>query len=116
MKKITLIIFVGLCIGIGLSLFRENGTYTYITLKNNSNKNIKSVKIIDDRNKNNQNIENIKNGESKKVKFHIAGGEAGYTLEVIFEDGTIITGGAGYIEKGYRITETIKSNKIESKY
>ena len=124
MKKIVkrvLLFIAGFCIVIGLYIatglhIARTTPGAYIILKNESNKNIKTMKLTDSRNINNQMIENIKNGQSARITFHVVGGEGGYTLEVTFDDNSTITGGGGYLGDGYEMTETIKSNKIESDF
>lgn len=111
--KIVLILFIGYFLGfVSILLIPRKTPFAYITLKNNSGKNIKFIKIIDESKQDIQLVENISNGETKALKFYVAG-EGSYTMEVTFYDNSTISGGA-YIETGYKITENIKSDKISA--
>ena len=114
--KIISILFIGFLFGvISILLIHNKAPFAYITLNNNSAKDIKFVKIINESKENIQLVEDIKVNNSKKLKFYVAG-ESGYSIEVMFKDGSTIYREEQYIETGYRITEKIKSDKIESDF
>mgnify|MGYP001282602677 CR=1 FL=1 len=53
----------------------------------------------------------MKPGEQVTFKW-TTDGEASYRLHITFEDGTEIYGGAGYIERGNVIKESVESNRL----
>ena len=114
--KIISILFIGFLFGvISMLLIHNQAPFAYIALNNNSDKDIKFVKIINESKENIHLIEDIQVNKSKKIKLYVAG-EAAYSMEVIFKDGSTISHEARYVETGYRITEKIKSDKIESEF
>ncbi len=58
-------------------------------------------------------VTNLKAAEKKKIKVWTPS-EGSYRLIVTFADKRQLAGGAGYIEPGYKMTESIKYDKIES--
>lgn len=58
--------------------------------------------------------QNLKSGETVVFKW-ITEGEASYRLNVHFEDGTQVVGGAGYISRGDMIKEAIGAKSIMSR-
>ena len=60
-------------------------------------------------------VTNIEPGDSRKVYFY-APGETSYQIRVAFTDGRTITGGAGYVEGGYGVTEVISDATIKSDF
>ncbi len=54
-------------------------------------------------------------GESHTVRFVLAG-EGSYQVNATLANGTILRGGAGYVEAGYSARETLLPNKVESKF
>lgn len=58
--------------------------------------------------------QNLKPGETVVFKW-ITEGEASYRLNVYFEDGTQLVGGAGYISRGNMIKESIGAKSIMSR-
>ena len=59
-------------------------------------------------------IERLAPGETKSVRFS-PGGETSYRLRVRFADGSELTGGGGYAEAGYELTETVTESSIETR-
>lgn len=53
--------------------------------------------------------------DSQKVRFVLAG-EGSYQIHATLANGTVLHGGAGYVEAGYSARETLLPNKVESKY
>lgn len=53
-------------------------------------------------------------GEKHKIILSDITGEGAYFTQVTFEDGEQIEGGAGYVEGGYRVIETIGETEITS--
>ena len=60
-------------------------------------------------------VTNIGPGDSRKVYFY-APGESSYQIQVAFVDGRTITGGGGYVEAGYKVTEIITDAAIKSDF
>lgn len=60
-------------------------------------------------------VTNIDPGDSRKVCFY-SPGESSYKIQVAFADGHTISGGAGYVEAGYGITEVISDVTIKSDF
>ncbi len=58
--------------------------------------------------------QNLNRGETFVYKW-ITEGEASYRLNVYFEDGTQVVGGAGYISRGDMIKEAIGAKSIMSR-
>lgn len=58
--------------------------------------------------------QNLQSGETVVFKW-ITEGEASYRLNVYFEDGTQVIGGAGYISRGEKIKETVGLKSIMSR-
>jgi hypothetical protein len=57
--------------------------------------------------------ENMKSGQTIYFKWATQG-EASYRLHVTFEDGTEVHGGAGYLERGDVIKETVEAERVKS--
>lgn len=57
--------------------------------------------------------QSLSNGETTTLRFDVAG-EASYTLEAVLANRTRVTGGAGYVEPGYRTQEEILPKSIRS--
>lgn len=57
--------------------------------------------------------ENLKPGQVMTFKWATQG-EASYRLHVAFEDGTEVHGGAGYLERGDVIRETVEAKRVMS--
>ncbi len=57
--------------------------------------------------------ENLKRGSSALIDVPISG-ESSYLLKIEFADGHVLEGGAGYVESGYRATETVTDDRIDS--
>ena len=57
--------------------------------------------------------ENLKPGQKTTFKWTTEG-EGDYRLHVIFDDGTGVHGGAGYIERGDVIKETVEAERLMS--
>lgn len=57
--------------------------------------------------------ENMKPGQKTTFKWTTEG-EGSYRLHVIFEDGTEVHGGAGYIERGSVIKEAVEAGRVMS--
>jgi len=82
-----------------------------ITLKNRSGKHIKYLALIHERGTNE--MANIADHANANISFH-SPGENSYTVTATFEDGQTLKSNGEYIEGGYRITEIIHSDKIET--
>lgn len=60
-------------------------------------------------------VTNIEPGGSRKVHFY-APGESSYKIQVAFADGHTVSGGAGYVEAGYSVTEVITDATIKTNF
>jgi hypothetical protein len=58
-------------------------------------------------------ISNLAAGKQRQIRMW-APAESSYKAVVTFADGKQIVGGFGYIEPGYKTTESIESDKIKS--
>ncbi|MFC1806878.1 hypothetical protein ACFL0T_00720 [Candidatus Omnitrophota bacterium] len=83
-----------------------------IEVKNVSNKDIESFQLIGV-DKTTRDFNGVDRGETKDVQIQVAG-EWSYKLKVLFSDGTVIEGGAGYVESKYRVREIVSDAGIKS--
>ncbi len=56
----------------------------------------------------------IESNASHRFEFAVCG-EAGYRLQVTFADGREITSGGAYVEGGYRISERVSRERIDTR-
>jgi hypothetical protein len=56
----------------------------------------------------------IASNESRRFAFPVCG-EGGYRLRVTFSDGREITSGGAYVEGGYRISERVSRERIDTR-
>lgn len=56
----------------------------------------------------------IESGKENKILLREITGEGAYSTQATFEDGEQLKGGAGYVEGGYRVVETIEKTEIIS--
>lgn len=84
-----------------------------VVLKNRSGRNIKLLELKYGRGK--KEIRNLADNENANISFN-SPGESSYSLNVIFEDGCTLKSGGTYIEGGYKITEVIHRDRIETKF
>lgn len=120
MKKIILLISFVLVFVAGLftaTVFHTGSPIVTIDLTNNSTQKIQTIDI------------NHEIGKHGKVRYQITGlepkqtrtlrvyapAESSYEVVVTFADNSRVVGGQGYVEAGYRVSETIGHQKIESK-
>lgn len=54
----------------------------------------------------------VGNGEQKVVPVHVSG-EGLYSIVVTLANGNHLAGGGGYVEPGYRVTETVRHDAVE---
>ena len=83
---------------------------------NNSGKEIKVVEIIHEAARFGQirhSISNLAPGMERQIRIW-APAESSYKVVVTVADQKELTGGEGYIEPGYKITEIIEADKIRS--
>ena len=95
------------------AIFHLGSPIVTVQLKNASAKNIASVTLEHEHGS--LSVTNIEPGDSRKVHFY-APGETSYQIRVAFADGHTITGGAGYVEAGYGVTEVITDATIKSDF
>lgn len=116
-KIVLLIIFIAAFVsGIVLSSVMHLGCpMVSINLINESGKDIPIVDIFHETKygETHLHVTNLKTGEKRKMKVWTPS-EGSYRLIVTFADKRQLASGAGYIEPGYKMTESIKYDKIES--
>ena len=95
------------------AIFHLGSPIVTVQLQNASAQNIASVHIEHEHGS--LTVTNIKPSDSRKVHFY-SPGESSYKIRVTFADGHTISGGAGYVEAGYRITEAISDATIKSDF
>ena len=111
MKRTLAIILVVSLIGVGSLVLLWPRPPVTVTITNQSNRPIASIRIEHERGL--EFLEYIGRRESKTVQFE-AQGETSYKLLVRFVDGTEVSGGGGYAEPGYRFSETILESGINT--
>ena len=88
-----------------------------IDFTNNSSKKIQSVEITHEigmDGKVRHQINGLEPKETRTLRVY-APAESSYEVIATFADNSRVVGGAGYVEAGYRVKESIGSQKIESK-
>ena len=116
-KRIILLLII--CFQLIISCNEKNTTCenlakgdVCVIIKNRSGKMIESLELEHERGF--KRIININDDENVNISFN-SPGENSYTLTATFEDGTKIKSTGAYIEGGYKMTEIIHSDKIETK-
>ena len=117
-RKIVLLIIVIAAFVSGIafaSVMHFGCPMVSINLINESGKNITIVDIFHETKYGETHLHatNLKAGGKKKIKVWTPS-KGSYRLIVTFADKRQLAGGAGYIEPGYKMTESIKYDKIES--
>jgi hypothetical protein len=88
----------------------------YYEFINKSGKEITKIDIIHETGRFGEirhSISNLAVGEERQIRMW-APAESSYKVVVTFGDQKQVTGGEGYIEPGYKITEIIEGDKIDS--
>lgn len=96
-----------------------NSRSIYITIVNNSDQQVASIKFTDDSSGNIQLVENLLPGKTKKIEYYTCSdthSEADYVPKVLFMDGSTLSGDSRYVEPGYQLTETITNKEIKVDY
>jgi hypothetical protein len=94
-------------------MLRPYEPFGVVAVKNASGKEIQSLEIKHPHGS--VAINGLSPGQQRTLAFYVPG-EGSYTIKAFFPDGTMVSGGVGYIESGYHGTDTIFSDRIESKY
>lgn len=84
-----------------------------VQLKNVSDQKIKAVQLEHEHGS--LTAATIGPGDSRLVRFY-SPAESSYSIKVVFADGRTLSGGGGYVEAGYKITEVISDDKIKTNY
>ena len=116
LKVVALVALVLISFGAGVitaAIFHVGSPIVTVQLQNASAQKIASVHLEHEHGS--LSATNIESGGSRKVRFY-APGESSYQIQVTFSDGHTITGGAGYVEAGYGVTEVITDATIKSDY
>jgi len=58
---------------------------------------------------------NLAIGATRTAHFYVPG-KSSYIINLAFADGQSLKGGAGYVEAGYLITETIAESEVKTEY
>ena len=108
------LVLVSFCAGVVTgAIFHPGLPIVSVRLQNAANQAIASVQLEHEHGS--LTVASIAPGDSRKVYFH-APGESSYRIRVVFADGHPVAGGAGYVEPGYSVTETISETEIKSDY
>lgn len=114
LKIVALAVLVLGSFGAGVitaAIFHLGSPIVTVQLQNASAQKIASVRL--DHEHGSLSVTNIEPGDTRKVRFY-SPGESSYKILVAFADGHTISGGAGYVEAGYGITEVISDATIKS--
>jgi hypothetical protein len=89
-----------------------------IDFTNNSTQKIQSIDVNHEIGKHGKVLYQITGLEPKETRTlrMYAPAESSYGVVVTFADNSRVVGGAGYVEAGYKVRESIGPQKIESKY
>lgn len=82
-----------------------------VKLHNTSDKEIASLQLVHEHGL--VEVKNLEADGARTLHFY-SPAESSYELKVVFTDGRSIEGGAGYVEAGYTVTETISESEIKS--
>jgi len=55
----------------------------------------------------------LNTGDRRRVHYSLCG-EGGYVIDVRFADGRRVRSGGGYVERGYRTTDVVHRDRIDS--
>lgn len=89
------------------------GDAVKVHVSNASNLDISTIEIAHDDGTITSNT--LESGGSKVIPLHV-NGESSYSIVVTFDNGKVVSGGGGYVEPGYRVSETITEEKIQHKF
>lgn len=110
-------VLLGIILALGLGFIAANffwqRSVTEVTIRNDSGQEIRDLRLILSKGSVFQ-VDNLKAGDKKKLRFFVQG-ENGFHLIVRFRDAREIAG-EGYLESGYRVTESIREAGIRSEY
>lgn len=120
MKKIILLISFVVVFAAGAftaTVLHIGSPIVTIDFTNNSNKKIQSIDInheIGRHGKVHYQITDLEPKQTRTLRVY-APAESSYEVVATFADNSRVVGGQGYVEAGYRVSETIGLLKIESK-
>jgi len=101
-----------------LACKNENNVCKYINRKEVCikliNKSGQDIKLLTVNNGMKKSISNLKDNEEGYISIY-SPGESSYKITVIFENGDVIESKGNYVEGGYRMTEIIRQDRIETK-
>ena len=110
--KITIFV-AGLLLGFSIWIYDEvmsyHGPYVKVDVENLSGAVLKRIEI-----KSGKTVtytENVEASDTQHFMFYLAG-EGGYTVKAIYENGSFIECGSGYIESGYELKDIIYPDHI----
>lgn len=121
MKKFILLISFVVVFAAGAftaTVFHTGSPIVTIDFFNNSNQKIQSIDInheIGRHGKVHYQITGLEPNETRTLRVY-APAESSYEVTATFADNSRVVGGAGYVEAGYRVRESIGPQKIESKF
>ena len=103
--------FGGCAVVIFSFLIPRNDPYVQLSVKNDAENPIQKVRV--DSGGDVYLIENVPVGSFKSLKLYSAG-ESTFKVTVTFANGKTLQGGSEYVESGYKVTEHVTNEKIES--
>ena len=84
-----------------------------VRLHNASGKGIASLRLVHEHGL--VEFANLAIDATRSVHFYVPG-KSSYMITLVFADGQSLKGGAGYVEAGYLITETIAESEVKTEY
>lgn len=108
------LVFISFATGVFVaSVLHLGSPIVTVKLHNVSDKEIVSLRLVHEHGL--VEVANLATGATHTVRFY-AQGESSYKITAGFSDGQSLEGGAGYVEAGYSITETIAAGEIKTEY
>jgi len=84
-----------------------------VRLHNASGKGIASLRLVHEHGL--VEFANLAIDATRSATFYVPG-KSSYSINLAFADGQSLKGGAGYVEAGYYITETIAESEVKTEY
>lgn len=111
---LIILVLVSFVTGVFVAGFLHLGSpIVTVKLHNASGKEIASLRLVHEHGQ--VEVANLASGTTRIIRFY-SPGESSYKISMRFSDGQSLEGGAGYVEAGYSITETITEGGIKTEY
>lgn len=108
------LVFISFATGVFVAAVLHLGSpIVTVKLHNVSGKEIVSLRLVHEHGL--VEVANLATGATRTVRFY-APGESSYKITTVFSDSRSLEGGAGYVEAGSSITETIAAGEIKTEY